>query len=54
MHSLLRFINSGTIEEESATTLAMPDLKEVLSLRELRDLAEYLVTLSPHEQSSQE
>lgn len=40
-------IDRDTIEEQSATKSAMPEMKEVLTLRELRDLVEYLATLKP-------
>ncbi len=38
-------IPRGTIDEQTATTSAMPSMAKVLTQRELRDLIEYLATL---------
>lgn len=44
MNQTLR-IDRDTIAEQSATTSAMPEMRETLSIRELRDLVDYLALL---------
>ncbi len=38
-------VNRGEIEAKTITSSAMPDMKKLLSLHEIRDLVEYLSTL---------
>ena len=44
-------IARDTIDDQSATTSAMPAMTRTLTLRELRDLVEYLSTLTTKSES---
>jgi quinoprotein glucose dehydrogenase len=43
-------IDRNDVDEQSATSSAMPDMTKALSLREIRDLVEYLSTLGKNKQ----